>query len=108
MKKDKEIRVTKMLRARDPNPSPDGKKLIFVTNRMGMTRLALLDISSERRRPAGTGDVIFLTEESMIQYEAPRWSPDGSKIAVSLWQPGGYKDVWILDPEGKKLDGGDV
>lgn len=104
MKKDKEVRVTKMLRARDPDPSPDGKKLIFVTNRMGMTRLALLDISSEPRRPAGAGDVAFLTEESMVQYEAPCWSPDGSKIAVSLWQPGGYKDVWILDAEGKKLD----
>ncbi len=104
MKKDKEVRVTKMLRARDPGPSPDGKKLIFVTNRMGMTRLALLDISSERKRPAGAGDVAFLTEESMVQYEAPRWSPDGSKIAVSLWQPGGYKDIWILDTGGKKLE----
>jgi hypothetical protein len=104
MKKDKEVRVTKMLRARDPGLSPDGKKLIFVTNRMGMTRLALLDLSSERRRPAGAADVSFLTEESMVQYEAPRWSPDGSKIAVSLWQPGGYKDIWILDAEGKKLD----
>jgi len=104
IKKGKEVRVTKMLRARDPDLSPDGKKLIFVTNRMGMTRLAILDISSVRRRPTGEGDVAFLTEESLVQYEAPRWSPDGSKIAVSLWQPGGYKDVWILDGEGKKLD----
>ena len=104
MKKGKEVRVTKMLRGRDPDPSPDGKKLVFVTNKLGMTRLALLDISSDRRHPAGAKDVVFLTKESATQYEAPRWSPDGSKIAVSLWQPGGYKDVWILDAQGKKLD----
>ena len=104
MKKGKEVRVTKMLRGRDPDPSPDGKKLVFVTNKLGMTRLALLDISSDRRRPAGAKDVVFLTKESATQYETPRWSPDGSKIAVSLWQPGGYKDVWILDAQGKKLD----
>ena len=91
-----------VLRARDPCPSPDGKKLMFVTNRMGRTRLALLDISPERKRPAGAGDVAFLTEESMVQYEAPRWSPDSSKIAVSVWQPGGYKDIWILDSRGKE------
>ena len=104
MKKGKEVRVTKMLRGRDPDPSPDGKKLVFVTNKLGMTRLALLDISSDRRHPAGAKDVVFLTKESATQYEAPRWSPDGSKIAVSLWQPGGYKDVWILDAQGTKLD----
>ena len=40
----------------------------------------------------------------MMQYEAPRWSPDGTKIAVSLWQAGGYQDIWVLDREGKKLD----
>jgi Tol biopolymer transport system component len=104
LKKDKEVRLTKRLRARDPHPSPDGKKLVFVTNRMGMTRLALLDISSERKHPAEQKDVTFLTEESMIQYETPRWSPDGAKIAVSLWQPGGYKDVRVLDAEGKKIN----
>ncbi len=33
--RDREIRITDGLRARDPYPSPDGKKLIFVTNRLG-------------------------------------------------------------------------
>ncbi len=54
--------------------------------------------------PPETKDLVFLTEEGVVQYEAPRWSPDGSKIAVSVWQPGGYKDIWILDAEGKKLE----
>lgn len=102
LKKQREVRLTEGLRSRDPDPSPDGARLVFVTNRMGMTRLALLDISS-RRRPAGQKEVIFLTEESGMQYETPRWSPDGLKIAVGVWQPGGYKDIWVLDSGGKKL-----
>ena len=104
MKKDREVRLTKKLRARDPQPSPDGKKLLFVMNRMGMTRLASLDLASGRKGLAGQKDVVYLTAESELQYECPRFSPDGSKIAVSLWQPGGYKDVWILDSTGAKID----
>jgi Tol biopolymer transport system component len=104
LKKGREVRLTKKLRARDPQLSPDGSKLIFVTNRMGMTRLALLDISSERKRLAEQKDVVFLTAESEMQYEGPRFSPDGSKIAVGLRQPGGYKDIWILDSTGTKID----
>ena len=104
LKEDREVRLTKELRARDPQPSPDGKKLVFVTNRMGMTRLAVLDIASERKKLAEQKDVVFLTAESELQYEGPRFSPDGMKIAVSLWQPGGYKDIWILDTSGAKID----
>ena len=104
LKKDREVRLTREVRGRDPQPSPDGNKLVFVVNRMGMTRLALLDIASDRKHPAEQKDVVFLTEESSIQYEGPRFSPDGSKIAVSLWQPGGYKDIWILDNTGTKID----
>ncbi len=104
LKKEREVRLTKELRARDPQPSPDGKKLIFVTNRMGMTRLAQLDIPSDRKHLIEQKDIVFLTAESELQYEGPRFSPDGSKIAVSLWQPGGYKDIWILDSTGAKID----
>jgi Tol biopolymer transport system component len=97
-----EVRVTEGLRARDPDVSPDGRKLVFVTNRMGMTRLAGIDLSAVKG-PAREKHVTFMTEESRLQYETPRWSPDGSKIAVGVWQPGGYKDIWILDAEGRKL-----
>ena len=104
LKKDKEVRLTYELRARDPDPSPDGKKLVFVMNRMARTRLALLDLSSQRKSAAGEKDIVYLTEESAVQYEKPRWSPDGSRIAVAVWQPGGYKDIWILDGAGGKLE----
>jgi Tol biopolymer transport system component len=100
LRADTEVRLTRGLRARDPHPSPDGTRLVFVMNRMGMTRLAMLDISAARRRPAEEKDIVFLTPWSVEQYETPRWSPDGSRIAVGLWQPGGYRDIRLLDSSG--------
>jgi hypothetical protein len=29
-------------------------------------------------------------------------SPDGAKIAVGVWQPGGNKDIWVLDSRGNR------
>lgn len=102
LQKEKEVRLTRGLRARDPRSSPDGKRLVFVLNRMGMTRLAELPI--EDRRPAGKDDITYLTQESELQYEAPRYSPDGSRIAVAVWQPGGNRDIRVLDARGNTLE----
>jgi Tol biopolymer transport system component len=104
LEKEREVRVTKGLRARDPHPSPDGKKLLFVLNRMGMTRLAVADLSAKQRVPVRKNDLTYLTDESINQYATPRWSPDGTKIAVSLWQQGGNVDIRLLDAQGNKLD----
>jgi len=104
LNKHQEVRITRGLRARDPICSPDGKRLLFVTNSMGRTRLAILDIPAEHRRPFQEKDITYLTDESTLQYEMPRFSPDGSRIAAGVWQPGGLKDIWILDAQGRKLD----
>ena len=97
-----EIRITKGLRARDPYPSPDGKKLLFVTNALGKNRLAVLDLAAIRGREAREQDIVYLTGDSEFQYETPRYSSDGSSIVVGVWQPGGYKDIWVLDSRGNK------
>ena len=104
LKQDAEVRLTKGLRARDPHPSPDGGRLLFVMNRMGMTRLALLDLTVDRRRPAEEKDIVPLTSWSVEQYETPRWSPDGSRIAAGVWLPGGYRDLRLLDPSGTVIE----
>jgi hypothetical protein len=104
VRRDAEERLTRELRARDPHPSPDERKVLFVMNRLGMTRLALLDVEQARRKPAEATDAAFLTDWSADQYEHPRFSPDGSKIAVAVWQPGGNKDVRVLDAQGNKLE----
>lgn len=102
----REIRLTRYLRARDPDPSPDGTRLVFVTNALGRTRLATMPLSPEIAiaKPARAEDISWLTEDSEYQFETPRYSPDGQKIVVGVRQPGGYKDIWILDSRGNKLE----
>jgi hypothetical protein len=104
IRKGTEKRITRGLRARDPHPSPDGKKLVFVTNKLGSTRLGLLDIPKAQIDPAQEKDVTWLSDEGQVLYETPRFSPDGTMLATGVWQPGGYRDIWILDAGGKKLE----
>lgn len=103
----KEIRLTRKLRARDPAPSPDGTRLVFVTTRLGKTRLATMALSPDLmsgKRACAEEDINWLGEESEHQYETPRYSPDGQKIVVGVRQPDGYKEIWILDSRGNKLE----
>jgi hypothetical protein len=100
----REVRLTKGLRARDPALSPDGTRLLLVLSRMGMTRLAMVDMTKGSKGPAGEQDIIPLTPWGTEQYETPCFSPDGSRIAVGLWRQGGYRDIRLLDPSGSLLE----
>jgi len=98
----REIRLTRGLRARDAHPSPDGQTLALVTVERGLTRMALLDLGGQL--PARTTSRLrALTGYSADQFAEPRWSPDGRRIAVSVWMPGGEKELRIFDPEGRLL-----
>jgi Tol biopolymer transport system component len=100
----RETRLTMGLRAKDPHASPDGRTLVFVTNRMGMTRIALLNLEVPRSGPAGEKEIVPVTPWGIEQYETPRWSPDGTRIAVGIWQPGGKRDIRILDTAGRVIE----
>lgn len=104
LKEGREIRLTRGLRARDPHPSADGKKLVFVTNQMSKNRLAVMDLSLARQLPATQQDITWLGEQTENQFAVPRWSPDTTKLAVSVKQPGGFQDIWILDSAGTRLE----
>ncbi len=104
MNKNKEIRVTDGLRARDACPSPDNKKLLFITNKLGRNRLASIETAAIKNHAIREADVTWLSEETANQYETPRYSPDGTLIVTGVWQPGGYKDIWVLDSRGNKVE----
>jgi len=99
----RERRITKDLRARDPDVSPDGSWLALVMNRMGRTRVGLVNLAG-RTSPAGEADVVPVTAWSEDQYETPRWSPDGKRIALGLWRKGGWRDIRIIDTAGNVLE----
>lgn len=102
LERHKEIRLTRHLRARDASPSPDGTKLVFVANRLGRTRLGMLPLM--QKKIANEQDINWLSEDSANQFETPRFSPDGQKIAVGVRQPDGCKDIWILGSQGNKIE----
>lgn len=90
----RERQVTHGLRVREIDVSPDGTHVAFVTTAVGKTSLALLELAS--------GELRFLVEpEGFDQLAAPRFSPDGRRIAYSAWVDGdGRRDLFVVDVEG--------
>ena len=74
--------------AEDGRPawSPDGKTILFTSNRNGNRDLYLIDVE--------TGHLRRLTTHS-AEDRYPSWSPDGSQIAFASMR-GGSLDIWVL------------
>jgi Tol biopolymer transport system component len=84
-------RLTRGLRARDPDVSPDGRTVVFVRQRGDGSDLAVIGLDG-----AATRD---LTRSAPgVQWSAPQWSPAGDALVASRWMPGGMLDIVRVDP----------
>lgn len=84
-------------RASEPHVSSDGRKVVFRRNDVAQSRLGFLDLH--------TGDVVEAEPLGRIaQVYTPRWSPDGTKVAFSGWQQGGYRDIYLYEPATGALE----
>jgi Tol biopolymer transport system component len=112
LKTEKETRLSKGLRARDPSWSPDSEnpQIVAVINQSGTNNLALINLPSpnspiNENQPTykiiTKEDIVYLTDfRDGTQLYQPSWSPDGDTIALSAWRQG-YQDICILnlDPD---------
>ncbi|MFT4975697.1 MAG: Tol biopolymer transport system component, partial [Myxococcota bacterium] len=85
------VALTSGDRARDPTFSPDGSRLVVVTN--AAQNNDLLQVTVDQRREPLTDNT------DHTQYYSPRFSPDGRHMALAVWSDG-RQDLWLYTAEG--------
>ena len=79
-------------RLSDPSVSPDERQVAFVMNAAGRRQLAVMPLQREAEPR-----VLWTGPGDYDQAFNPDWSPDGRRIAFSIWRTGGYRDILIVD-----------
>lgn len=92
LEKKKEKRLTYGLRANNPGLSPDGKTVVFTSQRDGTINLFLIDIDGKDLRQL----TFFNNGEQLFN---PRFSPDGNKIIFD-YALNESRDIAICDLDG--------
>ena len=78
----------------DPDWSPDGTKIAFVSTRESSpTWRQIFVINAD-----GTGETLITDPSDMVERLNPQWSPDGTKIAYTWWL--GQQDVYVMNADG--------
>lgn len=87
-------RLTFGHRARYPDVSPDGRRLVYTVNHRGTSYLKIADITPEG---AIENARTLVPSARYEQAYTPRFSPDGKHVAYSVWTRGGYRDIRIVE-----------
>lgn len=89
------------LRARDPDVSRDGERLVFVQNKLHQSWVSIATLGGKNRDELHVRTLV--PPHGDMQHAAPRFSPDGQRIALSTWFEGGKRDIVIVDANSGAL-----
>ncbi|MEJ5304512.1 MAG: biopolymer transporter Tol [Ignavibacteria bacterium] len=92
LEKKKEKRLTYGLRANNPSLSPDGKTIVYVSQKDGTLNLFLIDIEGKNQRQL----TFFKNGEQVYN---PKFSPNGKKIVFD-YSLNESRDIAICDLDG--------
>ncbi|GAB4115839.1 MAG: hypothetical protein Kow00103_10920 [Candidatus Caldatribacteriota bacterium] len=105
LKDEKEIRLSKGLRLKDPAWSPNSNQknppIVAVINNLGTQNLVLINLplsclEGQNNFFIQPKDIIYLTHFTEgTQIYQPAWSPQGDVIAFSAWKDG-QQDIYLL------------
>jgi Tol biopolymer transport system component len=76
--------------------SPDGRRLVFSSNRRGALELFMRDLTS------GRGDDVPLASEGLNPV-AQSWSRDGGLHVYAAFEPARRMDLWLLPMAGDRI-----
>jgi hypothetical protein len=84
-------KLTRGVRAYDPDVSADGRTIVFVRRLADRSELYAVGADGEGLRaitesPAGTA------------WNSPHWRPGGRAVVASRWTTGGFLDLVLVDP----------
>ncbi len=77
----------------EPYWSPDGKRIVFISNRNGPFNVYVMN--------ANGSNVIRLTNQAAAD-DTPSWSPDGSQIAF-VSERDGNSEIYLINADGGNL-----
>jgi Tol biopolymer transport system component len=76
-----------------PQYSPDGRRLLFISNRLGPRQIWTSDADGSRARP--------LASLRGALPGTPRWSPDGARILFDSKHEG-FGAIYVMDADGSR------
>ena len=96
----KRTRLSRGARLDELTLHPEGNWGVAVHNHRGQTQLVRVQL------PEGKGKLTFTpitAARDGSQFAGPSFDPSGERLAVSIWKPGGFRDIHILDRSGRQL-----
>lgn len=89
---EKEDRISRQMRARDPSFSPGDSLVVFIRNEGGNNAVAIINTN-------GTNLRYLTSTHDGTQFYKPSFSPDGSKIVFGIYRQNLDRDIGIIDAE---------